>query len=74
MLTAQAAPPGFDSDLFKEAREKENIIPNVKPNPRNYRNQEPKLLPTGTGVFDELLYEDRTVIEHSNAWTVRRCD
>ena len=62
------ADPGFDSDLFKEACEKENIIPNVKPNPRNSGNQEPELTPIGTAIFDELLYKDRTVIEHANAW------
>ena len=62
------ADPGFDSDLFKEACEKENIIPNVKQNPRNSGNQEPELTPIGTAIFDELLYKDRTVIEHANAW------
>ena len=62
------ADPGFDSDSFKEACEEKNIIPNVKPNPRNSINQQPELAPIGTAIFDELLYEDRTVIEHSNAW------
>jgi hypothetical protein len=62
------ADSGFDSDSFREACEKENIIPNVKPNPRNSGNQEPELAPIGTAIFDELLYEDRTVIEHANAW------
>jgi hypothetical protein len=61
------ADPGFDSDLFREACEKENIIPNVKPNPRNSGNQQPELAPIGTAIFDELLYKDRTVIEHANA-------
>jgi hypothetical protein len=61
------ADPGFDSDSFREACEKENIIPNVKPNPRNSANQETELSPIGTAIFDELLYEDRTVIEHANA-------
>jgi transposase len=62
------ADPGFDSDSFQEACQKENIILNVKPNPRNSTNQETELSPIGTVIFDELLYEDRTVIEHANAW------
>lgn len=62
------ADPGFDADSFREACEKENIIPNIKPNPRNAGNQNPELKPIGTAIFDELLYEDRTVIEHANAW------
>ena len=62
------ADPGFDSDSFQEACRKENIILNVKPNPRNSINQETELSPIETVIFDELLYEDRTVIEHANAW------
>lgn len=62
------ADPGFDSDSFQEACQKENIILNVKPNPRNSTNQETELSPIGTVIFDELLYEDTTVIEHANAW------
>ena len=62
------ADPGFDSDSFREACEKENIILNVKANPRNSGNKEPELAPIGTVIFDELLYKDRTVIEHANAW------
>lgn len=62
------ADPGFDSDSFQEACRKENIILNVKPNPRNSTNQETELSPIGTVIFDELLYQDRTVIEHANAW------
>jgi transposase len=62
------ADPGFDSDSFRAACEKENIFPNVKPNPRNCTNQESELAPIGTVIFDELLYEDRIVIEHANAW------
>ena len=62
------ADSGFDSDSFREACEKENIIPNVKPNPRNAGNQESELAPIGIAIFDEQLYKDRTVIEHANAW------
>jgi hypothetical protein len=54
--------------LFREACKKENIIPNVKRNPRNLSNQETELAPIGTAIFDELLYQDRSVIEHANAW------
>jgi transposase len=62
------ADSGFDSDSFREACDKENIIPNVKQNSRNPANQKSELPPIGTAIFDELLYEDRTVIEHANAW------
>ena len=62
------ADPGFDSQAFRDACESENIIPNVKPNPRNSVEKEPKLSPIGTTIFDEELYKDRSVIEHSNAW------
>ena len=68
------ADPGFDSESFREACEEENIIPNVKPNARNSTQKDSELSPIGTTIFDEKLYEDRSVIEHSNAWTVRRCD
>lgn len=61
------ADPGFDSEEFRKACEKENIIPNIKPNPRNStKEQEP--YESGTHIFDEELYKDRSVIEHSNAW------
>ena len=68
------ADPGFDSESFREACEEENIIPNVKPNARNSTEKDSELSPIGTTIFDEELYKDRSVIEHSNAWTVRRCD
>lgn len=60
------ADPGFDYDSFREACEKENIIPNIKPNSRNSTNQENELASNESLIFDELLYQDRTVIEHSN--------
>ena len=62
------ADSGFDSNSFREACKKENIIPNVKSNSRNSGNKEAELAPIGTAIFDELLYQDRTVIEHANAW------
>lgn len=63
------ADPGFDNENFRKACECENIIPNVKPNPRN-DSEEQRLEPyqSGTHIFDEELYKDRSVIEHSNAW------
>jgi transposase len=62
------ADPGFDSAEFVAACEKEEIIPNVKENPRNSANSEPLLHENGSHVFDEDLYADRSVIEHANAW------
>lgn len=63
------ADPGFDSENFRKACECENIIPNIKPNPRNDLKEE-RIEPyqNGTHIFDEELYKDRSVIEHSNAW------
>jgi hypothetical protein len=68
MLTARAAPPRFDGEIFYKACESENIVANVKPNPRN-ESEEQRLEPyqSGTHIFDEELYKDRSVIEHSNA-------
>lgn len=61
------ADPGFDSEGFQQVCQQEEIIANVKPNPRNSPNQaEP--YQSNTHVFDEALYKDRSVIEHANAW------
>ena len=62
------ADPGFDSEEFRETCQKEEIILNVKPNPRNSANQQPEPYQSGTHIFDEELYKDRSVIEHANAW------
>ena len=62
------ADSGFDSTEFVKACQKEDIIANVKENPRNSANSEPSVYESGTHIFDEELYEDRSVIEHSNAW------
>jgi hypothetical protein len=62
------ADPGFDSANFVAACEKEEIIANVKENPRNSANQESLPYESGTHVFDEELYQHRSVIEHANAW------
>ena len=62
------ADPGFDSTEFKEACQKEEIIPNVKLNPRNSTNQEQEPYESGSHIFDDELYKDRSVIEHANAW------
>jgi transposase len=63
------ADPGFDSEGFRKVCESEYITPNVKPNPRN-DSEEKRIEPyqSGTHIFDEELYKDRSVIEHSNAW------
>jgi len=62
------ADPGFDSAAFIAACEQEEIIANVKANPRNSANAEPPPHENGSHVFDEELYRDRSVIEHTNAW------
>lgn len=62
------ADPGFDSADFVAACEKEEIIANVKENPRNSANAQTPVYESGTHVFDEELYRDRSVIEHANAW------
>lgn len=62
------ADSGFDSADFKAACAKEQIIANVKENPRNSANSEQPIYQTGTHVFDDELYADRSVIEHTNAW------
>lgn len=62
------ADPGFDSADFVTACEKEEIIANVKENPRNSASADTPVYESGTHVFDEDLYKDRSVIEHANAW------
>lgn len=43
-------------------------IANVKENPRNSASQEQEPYQSRKHVFDDELYEDRSVIEHANAW------
>jgi hypothetical protein len=62
------ADPGFDSEGFQKACGKEQIMANVKPNPRNQANQPTQAYQQGTHIFDQELYRDRSVIEHANAW------
>lgn len=62
------ADPGFDSKELREACQKEEIIPNLKANPRNSANQQQEPYQSGTHIFDDELYKDRYVIEHANAW------
>lgn len=57
------ADPGFDSADFKQACNDKEIIPNVKPNKRNQKEEKAEY-----EYFDELLYKQRTKIEHANAW------
>lgn len=63
------ADPAFDAKALQEACQKEEIIANVKPNERNHRaKKEQAPYQSGEHIFDELLYEDRYVIERANAW------
>jgi transposase len=62
------ADPGFDSEGFKQICEEKQIIPNIKPNPRNSSAKDEQPYESGTHIFDEQLYKDRSVIEHANAW------
>jgi transposase len=62
------ADSGFDAVDFIAACEQEQIIANVKNNPRNSANQQTQPYESGTHVFDGELYQDRSVIEHANAW------
>lgn len=62
------ADSGFDSTDFRQACEKEEIIANIKPNPRNTVNQQLNPYQSGTHIFDDELYRERSVIEHANAW------
>ena len=62
------ADPGFDSADFAAACEKEEIMANVKENTRNSAKAEFAVYQRGDHLFDEELYQDRSVIEHANAW------
>ena len=62
------ADSGFDSADFEAACAQEEIIANVKENPRNSANSERPVPESGQHVFDDELYADRSVIEHANAW------
>jgi len=61
------ADAGFDTKEFRASCFKNDIIDNIAFNKRNAR------LPDGQGderesIFDELLYQQRFVIERTNAW------
>ncbi|WP_232065139.1 hypothetical protein [Rhodocytophaga rosea] len=58
------ADSGFDSVDFQKACQKQEIMANVKPNPRNRANQPIQAYQTGTHIFDEELYRDRSVVDH----------
>lgn len=62
------ADSGFDSTSFRTACEQEQILANVKENPRNSSSQDQEPYQTSVHVFDDELYTDRSVIEHANAW------
>lgn len=57
------ADPGFDSEDLKRVCTDNEIELNVKPNPRNQKQQKDEYQ-----YFDELLYKRRIKIEHANAW------
>lgn len=44
------------------------IIANVKENPRTSANQVSDPYESETSRFNHQLYQDRSVIEHANAW------
>ena len=67
------ADPGFDSAGFRQACASEDIIANVKPNPRIGPGKWEEAYQSGDHVFDEELYRDGSVIEplrrtDTNAW------
>lgn len=47
------ADPGFDSADFHKACQQQEIIANVKPNPRNSLGQEGDPYQKGTHIFDD---------------------
>jgi hypothetical protein len=49
------ADAGFDAKIFRDACQKEEINPNVYPNPRNKDPQKAEPCQTGTPIFDEEL-------------------
>ncbi|WP_240543474.1 family 43 glycosylhydrolase [Spirosoma foliorum] len=59
---------GFDSASFRLACAKEEIIANVKPNPRSGAVESEELYQGGEHIVDEELYKEHSVIEHANAW------
>ena len=56
------ADAGFDSDDFRSLLDKNEIIANIKPNPRNYKSIDKEY------YFDHQLYKRRFKIEKANAW------
>lgn len=56
------ADSGFDSENLRQKLEMEEIIGNIKTNPRNGKTVD------NNHYFDEKLYESRFRIEQANAW------
>lgn len=56
------ADSGFDSEKLRLFLEKEEIIANIKTNPRNNKSED------NDYYFDEELYKRRFKIEKANAW------
>lgn len=57
------ADPGFDAKSFRDVCEQHQVQANIKPNPRNSKED-----PLEEPCFDEELYQRRVVIERANAW------
>jgi transposase len=57
------ADPGFDSKIFRELCQQNQIQANIKPNPRKAKEET-----LDYQYFDQELYQRRVVIEHANAW------
>jgi transposase len=62
------ADPGFDATVVKEICDNEDIIANIKPVKRDNKKADTEPHQDGALVFDELLYKERSVVEHTNAW------
>lgn len=56
------ADAGFDAKIVKKTLEKEGVILNVAPNKRNGEKLDSE------DFFDELMYQERFVVERTNAW------
>ena len=61
-MGSQLVGAGFDTHGFRTACFKNDIIDNVAENTRNNKKETEKPL------FDEQLYQNRFVVERTNAW------
>ncbi|MEM6631612.1 MAG: IS5/IS1182 family transposase, partial [Bacteroidota bacterium] len=56
------ADTGFDAEVLRKTFDKEEIILNVAPNKRNGSRVDSDVF------FDEIMSEERFVVERTNAW------